>query len=55
MKQDAIIGIEFLDIIYTGTQYIKRFKNYFSGKYEIIEMPSSYNEYKYYTETNSQP
>lgn len=37
---------EFLDIIWTGSGYVKRFRHYFSGKMEIIEETSSYEAYK---------
>lgn len=40
--------IEFLDIIRDKGKYIKRYRNYFSGKYEIIEQPSNVIEYERY-------
>ena len=38
--------MEFLDVIKDKNNYYKRFRNYFSGKYEIIEIKISVIEYE---------
>ena len=37
-EQDNSREMEYLDTIRTGGKMIKRYKNYFSGKMEIVEV-----------------
>ena len=46
---------EFVDVIQIkANTYVKRFKNHFSGKAEIIERPASKHEYEQYLKDKKQ-